>query len=124
MILKCPYAIGIGFNCTEPKYISKLFKIVQEINKHNTKKKKKKHFIVYPNSGEEFDAEKDKWVKEKKEDIDKRFVEYSKEWKEQFGVEIIGGCCRTTPKTISMLVHALGSGNINEKQIAHKLSKL
>lgn len=80
---------AVGVNCTSPKYITSLIK--------NIKCKTNKPVIVYPNSGEDYNAEKKIWVGSK---YKKTYKDYVKEWYES-GAEIIGGCCRTTPKDIS-----------------------
>ena len=52
--------------------------------------------LVYPNSGEKYDAEKDVWGGQP---VYESFSEEAKEWYKA-GARLIGGCCRTTPEDI------------------------
>jgi len=85
---KEPQAVAIGINCTSPLYISSL---AREI-----KKKTSKPIIVYPNSGEHYNAVTNSWHGETSSD---KFGLQSKDWYEN-GATLIGGCCRTTPSHI------------------------
>ena len=82
---KQPQAAAIGINCTSPLYIPSL---IREI-----KKSTDKPVIVYPNSGEVYDASTNTWHGETSCDS---FGLQSKDWYEA-GASLIGGCCRTTP---------------------------
>ena len=90
---KQPQAAAIGVNCTSPLYISSL---VREI-KNNTHKP----IIVYPNSGEIYDAATNTWHGETSCDS---FGLQSKDW-HTHGARLIGGCCRTTPGHIREVSH-------------------
>ena len=83
-----PQAAAIGINCTSPLYIPSL---IREI-KTNTNKP----IVVYPNSGETYDAPTNTWQGETSCDA---FGLQSKVWFEN-GAVLIGGCCRTTPDHI------------------------
>ncbi|MDN3203349.1 homocysteine S-methyltransferase [Algoriphagus sediminis] len=87
-----PAVFAIGVNCTKPKYISELIK---RIKKGNTGKR----IIVYPNSGEAFNATNKTWMGTADPNL---FVEMAKEWID-LGADIIGGCCRIGPGHISQL---------------------
>ncbi|MCO5552287.1 hypothetical protein L7F22_005799 [Adiantum nelumboides] len=64
-----------------------------------------KPIVIYPNSGETWDGDKKEWVPSTGvSDVD--FVSYVRKWKEA-GASLIGGCCRTTPKTIRGITEAL-----------------
>ncbi len=78
-----PKIFALGVNCTAPKYISQLIRIIKA--KSGTKK-----IIVYPNSGEAYNAESKTWLGLSDPDL---FVEMAKEWI-KLGADIIGGCCR------------------------------
>ena len=86
-----PQIIAIGINCTSPKYISSLI--------HEAKKKTNKPILVYPNSGEIYDATKNDWNGDPVLDS---FGEQAREWYTA-GARLIGGCCRTTPKDIRVI---------------------
>lgn len=83
-----PQVAAIGINCTSPLYIPSL---IREIKKNTSKP-----IIVYPNSGEVYDAATNTWHGETSCDA---FGLQSKVWFES-GAAIIGGCCRTTPDHI------------------------
>jgi len=83
-----PQAAAIGINCTSPLYIPHLI--------NEVKRKTNKPIVVYPNSGEIYDAGTNTWHGETSCDA---FGEQSKIWFES-GASIIGGCCRTTPDHI------------------------
>ena len=78
-----PKIFAIGVNCTAPKYISGLVKTI----KANIGDKK---VIVYPNSGEVYNAQSKTWQGVSDPGV---FAEVSKEWR-MLGADIVGGCCR------------------------------
>ncbi|XP_047107616.1 homocysteine S-methyltransferase YbgG-like isoform X5 [Schistocerca piceifrons] len=80
--------IAVGTNCVNPAYISSLLKDADQ----------KIPFIVYPNSGEKYDA-KTGWHSG---DSCKPIESYVHEWLD-LGVQYIGGCCRTYPADISKI---------------------
>jgi homocysteine S-methyltransferase len=82
---------SIGINCTSPKYISLLI--------HEAKKTTEKPILVYPNSGERYDATKNDW---NGDPIHESFGEEAKKWYDT-GARLIGGCCRTTPEDIRVI---------------------
>ncbi|MCH8271831.1 MAG: homocysteine S-methyltransferase [Candidatus Marinimicrobia bacterium] len=85
----CDQVIAIGVNCTAPKYISSLIRQVQ-LGAPG------KQVIVYPNSGEVYDAEEQRW-KGSSEVVKNGFA--TARWYEE-GAKLIGGCCRIEPKHI------------------------
>lgn len=87
-----PNIFAIGVNCTDPKYISGLIRSIR--TKSGTKK-----IVVYPNSGEAYNAGNKTWLGVTDPDL---FVEMAKEWIE-LGADIIGGCCRIGPDHIESL---------------------
>lgn len=86
-----PQIAAIGINCTSPKYIPSLIL--------EAKKATHKPVLVYPNSGETYDASKHDWNGDPVYDS---FGEEAKEWYEA-GARLIGGCCRTTPEDIEVI---------------------
>jgi homocysteine S-methyltransferase len=82
---------AIGINCTSPNYISALIR--------EAKKVTKKPILVYPNSGETYDAAKNDWGGDP---VSHSFGEEAQEW-HTAGARLIGGCCRTTPEDIRMI---------------------
>jgi homocysteine S-methyltransferase len=85
---KQPQAAAIGINCTSPLHIPALIR--------ETRKNTSKPIIVYPNSGEIYDASTNTWHGETSCDS---FGLQSKDWYAA-GARLIGGCCRTTPDHI------------------------
>jgi len=83
--------VAVGINCTPPRYIpeliSELFAVTQ------------KPIIVYPNSGEYYDAVAKRW---QGLSIPAEFGTHSREWRKA-GAAIIGGCCRTGPEHIRQI---------------------
>lgn len=85
----CEQIVAIGVNCTAPKYISSL---IREVRLGAPDK----HIIVYPNSGELYDAESKSWGGGSEAAV-KGFD--TGRWYEQ-GARLIGGCCRIRPEHI------------------------
>jgi len=82
---------AIGINCTAPQYAESLIK---EIKSNSVKP-----IIVYPNSGEQYDADAKVWQGLSAE---ASFGSSAHRWFEQ-GARLIGGCCRTTPEDIKSI---------------------
>lgn len=83
-----PYVAAVGVNCTSPKYLPSLIR--------EAKKATNKPVLVYPNSGELYDAGKGDWDGHP---VYESFGEEAREWYVA-GARLIGGCCRTTPQDI------------------------
>ena len=83
--------VAVGINCTAPGFVSSLLRSVNRITKKN--------LLVYPNSGERWDAEGKRWTASPEPSGITRLAQ---EW-HQLGARLIGGCCRTTPRTIGAL---------------------
>jgi homocysteine S-methyltransferase len=82
---------AIGVNCTSPVYVRALI--------HAAKQVTQKPILVYPNSGETYDAGRGEW--DGKPVLDS-FGEQAREWYDA-GARLIGGCCRTTPEDIRVI---------------------
>ncbi|GAQ85554.1 homocysteine s-methyltransferase [Klebsormidium nitens] len=93
----CKRVAAVGINCTWPRFIQGL---VTEARKVTSKP-----IVVYPNLGESWDAERKEWVLSTGA-TDDDFVSMVPVWKDA-GARIIGGCCRTTPRTIQCIALAL-----------------
>ena len=99
-----PRVAAVGINCTAPAYVSSL---IGEI-----RKAKPKPIVVYPNSGDAYDAVDKTWTPAA-HPVDWMALAY--EWAE-LGAAGIGGCCRVQPNHISELRSGLlppgtGSGS-------------
>jgi homocysteine S-methyltransferase len=79
---------AVGVNCTSPKYIPALIR--------EARKTTNKPILVYPNSGETYNASKNDWDGYP---VYESFGEEAKDWF-RVGARLIGGCCRTTPEDI------------------------
>ncbi|CAL9096926.1 unnamed protein product [Musa acuminata var. zebrina] len=93
----CKKVVAVGINCTSPRFIHGLILSIKKVTK--------KPILIYPNSGERYDADKKEWV-ESTGVTDEDFVSYVQVWHEA-GACLIGGCCRTTPNTIRGISLAL-----------------
>jgi homocysteine S-methyltransferase len=81
-----PQVVAIGVNCVAPELVESL---IGELRTGTTKP-----IVVYPNSGETWDATARNWVGNSA-----RFTHHVPRWLGA-GVSWIGGCCRTTPDDI------------------------
>ncbi len=79
--------VAIGVNCTPPAFIPSLITDI--------KSESNKPVVVYPNSGEQYNAVTKKWEGSSSGD----YACEAKKWFEH-GAELIGGCCRTKPDDI------------------------
>ncbi|CAH9111615.1 unnamed protein product [Cuscuta epithymum] len=93
----CKNIVAVGINCTPPRFISDLIL--------SLKKATAKPILIYPNSGETYDADKKEWVQNTGVSDD-GFVSYVNKWCED-GASLVGGCCRTTPDTIRAIYAVL-----------------
>ena len=84
-----PKIFAVGVNCTAPRFISGLIKKIR-LNAGN------KRIIVYPNSGQAYNAVTKTWMGTAEP---ASFVQMAHEWLE-LGADIIGGCCRIGPEHI------------------------
>jgi len=86
-----PQIAAIGINCTSPKYIASLVRAAKNVTE--------KAILVYPNSGESYDAAKNDW---NGDPATHSFGDEAREWYDA-GARLIGGCCRTTPEDIQVI---------------------
>ncbi|KAI3526715.1 hypothetical protein L1887_05977 [Cichorium endivia] len=93
----CKNVVAVGINCTPPRFISGLISTIKKVTT--------KPILIYPNSGESYDAQLKQWVQNSGV-RDEDFVSYVNTWCEM-GASLIGGCCRTTPDTIRAIYRTL-----------------
>lgn len=86
-----PFVAAVGVNCTSPQYIPALIA--------EAKKATSKPILVYPNSGESYDASSNDWDGHP---VYESFGVEAKQWLHA-GARLIGGCCRTTPQDIKAI---------------------
>lgn len=83
-----PQTIAVGVNCTHPVWIPSL---IAELRQASSKP-----IVVYPNSGEGWDAEARCWTGHSDPPD---FGAQAQRWYSE-GAQLIGGCCRTRPSHI------------------------
>jgi homocysteine S-methyltransferase len=83
-----PQVVSVGVNCTRPEYISSLLRSMRD--------QTDKPLLVYPNSGEHYDARTKQWTGFADGNP---FAQQARGWYED-GARLIGGCCRTRPSDI------------------------
>jgi homocysteine S-methyltransferase len=82
--------VAVGINCTSPRFVSGLLESARGATG--------KLLAVYPNSGESWDAGRQVWTGESSTSVEALVLEWRR-----LGARLIGGCCRTTPRTIRAL---------------------
>ncbi|KDP40214.1 hypothetical protein JCGZ_02212 [Jatropha curcas] len=97
----CKQLVAVGINCTPPRFIRELILSIAKVTN--------KPVVIYPNSGETYDAERKIWVKSSGV-TDEDFVSYIGKWR-QAGASLFGGCCRTTPNTIRAISRLLSDNS-------------
>ena len=87
--------VAVGVNCTAPSFVPELLAIAKMATD--------KPLVIYPNSGDTWDAKKKIWIGDP-DDVD--FSDRAREWYDA-GARLIGGCCRTNPATIRGIAESL-----------------
>ena len=95
LVADFPQTIAIGVNCTQPIWILSL---IAELRKASAKP-----IIVYPNSGEGWDANVRCWTGSSDP---AEFGQQARQWYAA-GAQIVGGCCRTRPSHIRQVAAAV-----------------
>src|SRR5271165_4853429 len=90
-----PQVIAVGINCTAPNLVGAL---IGEARTATTKP-----ILVYPNSGELWDAKNRRWYGSANVS---EFAQLARTWYSA-GAHAVGGCCRTTPAHIRAVREAL-----------------
>ncbi len=88
---------AVGLNCTAPEHVSELIARARSVTA--------KPIVVYPNSGEAWDAGLRRWVGTSGPTVD---AVMGRAWVEA-GARLVGGCCRVGPERIAELAGAFGS---------------
>ncbi len=88
VVAQFPQTVAIGVNCTLPRLIPSLI--------HELRSACDKPVVVYPNSGEGWDAAHRCWIGTSDP---AKYGELAREWFAA-GAQIVGGCCRTRPEHI------------------------
>ncbi len=88
--------LALGINCTAPEYVSELIDRIKSVVAD-------KAIVVYPNAGEDYDANTKTWLTD---GADFDFCDRVGQWYQQ-GAQIIGGCCRIGPEQIKAITDKL-----------------
>ncbi|MFU8840799.1 MAG: homocysteine S-methyltransferase [Nitriliruptoraceae bacterium] len=80
--------VGVGINCTPPRYVAELLASLGPVPRAT-------HLVVYPNLGDSWDPAQGRWVRRQEPSDLPR-------WR-RLGADVIGGCCGTTPDDIREL---------------------
>ena len=83
--------VGVGVNCTAPRFVNELITRIQS--------RTERAVIVYPNSGENWDARNKRWIGA---DSGEDWVKMAVMW-QRTGARGIGGCCRIGPDVIEQV---------------------
>ena len=92
-----PQGVAVGVNCTAPAHISSLVENIRAVTDTP--------IVVYPNSGEGWDAVSKSWTGVADAAA---FAAAGRSWRDA-GARLLGGCCRTRPEDIRRLREALQS---------------
>jgi homocysteine S-methyltransferase len=95
--------VAVGVNCTAVEHISSL---VTELASATGKP-----LVVYPNSGETWDAEHQRW---RGAGVGGDFEHLAREWYAA-GARLIGGCCRTTPADVRAIARGLSRATTSRR---------
>ena len=87
--------IAVGVNCCPPEDVAHAVEVAAA--------KTGLPVVVYPNSGEEWDAQERAWTGD-----GTGFAALAAEWTGR-GARLVGGCCRTGPDAIGVLAKALAA---------------
>ncbi len=91
-----PQVVAVGINCTAPRWVESLLAAARGVTG--------KPLVVYPNSGESWDAAARTWIACGTTDFGRAALAW---W--DAGARLIGGCCRTTPDDIRAVRAALST---------------
>jgi homocysteine S-methyltransferase len=87
--------VAVGINCTKPSSIEPLLKSAKSVIP----------YVVYPNSGREWDSINKEWLGPVASSFEPSDIQA---WK-SLGATIIGGCCGVSPRDIAELRHLVHS---------------
>ena len=93
LVNSSPAAVAVGINCTKPTLIADLLSNAQS----------RIPYVVYPNSGREWDAVAKRWLGPEGASFAAADIT---RWKE-LGARVIGGCCGVAPHDISVLRNSI-----------------
>jgi len=89
LVSNYPLALGVGINCTKPALIAPLMQSVTSPT----------NFVIYPNSGREWDAVAKEWIGDQASAFTHAQLD---QWR-SLGAVMIGGCCGVGPLDIGQM---------------------
>ncbi len=92
-----PGFVAVGVNCTAPDHVEELVRRIATVTN--------KPIVVYPNSGEGWDAVEGRWLPATGVDVG---VPAARTWIAA-GARLVGGCCRVGPGRIAELAGAFAA---------------
>ncbi len=101
-----PRVLAIGVNCTAPQHVDELLARARNVTS--------RPLIVYPNSGEGWDAATKHWIDVGGPTVDGRAA---RRWVKE-GASIVGGCCRVTPVQIAAVAAAVTGAAATSRSLA------
>ncbi|MBY4952051.1 homocysteine S-methyltransferase [Pantoea sp. DY-17] len=91
LVHAAPQVVAVGINCVALESVTPALRCFQALCD--------KPLLVYPNSGEQYDASSKTWHSAPSGcTLHDKFAEW-----QQAGARLIGGCCRTTPQDIAAI---------------------
>ncbi len=102
-----PGVVAVGVNCTPPAFVEEIVARMRAVTTLP--------IVVYPNSGEGWDAAARRWTGAPAERVD---AAAAARWRAA-GATLVGGCCRVTPDQIAGLArgHVTGGGAIGHDRV-------
>ena len=88
---KTPQVVALGINCIALDKVTAALKVFSALSE--------KPLVVYPNSGEQYDATSKSWHSDASTCT---LIDNLADW-QAAGAKLIGGCCRTTPADIKAI---------------------
>ncbi len=101
--------VAVGVNCTALQHISPLIRALSDATD--------KPVVVYPNSGETYDAEQQRWLGQRST---ADFESLAEQWFGA-GARVVGGCCRTGPADIRAVARAAATVRVGPSTSLRRL---
>jgi homocysteine S-methyltransferase len=92
-----PEVVAVGVNCCAPSDVAAAIAVARDVTG--------KPVVVYPNSGEEWDAEQRTWV-----GSSQHSAQQAQQWVAD-GARIVGGCCRVRPSDIDAIARTVAGSS-------------
>jgi len=89
---QCPAVLAVGVNCTDPRAVDALVPLAAATGKP---------VVVYPNSGEQWDAQGRRWTGTA------GFATHAVAGWIADGARLVGGCCRVRPEDVAQIAAAV-----------------